>query len=212
MQPRQSLAPLRPLALPVLASVLLHAVLLWPGHPMRPAEAARRLPLSARLAPPQADPVPSAMDTAAEQPVRSAQGRLTAGSGGIAEGWRRSPVGAGPGTGPAAIEVVLPEGAARALRYALARELAAFDWPDMSGLSPTFTVAVHLRARRVVDVTLSGVSGLPAAEAALRSAFKTAAQKAVIPDSLPADGFSVELELEAGDPERPDHDRPHLPG
>ena len=98
------------------------------------------------------------------------------------------------------------------LRYALARELAGGVWPELSGLPPAFTVAVHLRARRVIDVTFSGAGAAPATEAALRAAFKTAAQKAVIPDSLPADGFSVELELEAGDPERPDHDRPPLSG
>lgn len=216
LQPRQSFAWCRPLALPVLASVLLHAALLWPDPPHRPPESpGRARPVMARLESPSPlgteDARPAAvMTSTADGPVDaalrpSAQKTAAAGIGTAVAGAIST------GGTPAAAAGAPSEGALRALRYALARELAAGEWPELSGLPPAFTVAVHLRARRVIDLTVSGPGAAPATEAALRSAFKTAAQKAVIPDSLPADGFSVELELEAGDPERPDHDRPHLP-
>lgn len=217
LQPRQSFAWCRSLALPVLASLLLHGALLWPDPPRRPAEAAGRArPVMARLASasPQsredarpADVMTTTVDGPVDAAVRPpAQKAAAAGIGTAVSGASST------GGTPAAAEGAPSEGALRALRYALARELAGGVWPELSGLPPAFTVAVHLRARRVIDVTVSGPGAAPATEAALRAAFKTAAQKAVIPDSLPADGFSVELELEAGDPERPDHDRPPLSG
>lgn len=216
LQPRQSFAWCRPLALPVLASLLLHGALLWPDPPRRPAEAAGRAPqVTARLA---AVSAPAVHEAPAEEAVMTVA--RAAGPAAVRPAEKAVPAGvdaavsgaSSTGATPAAAEGAPSEGALRALRYALARELAGGVWPELSGLPPAFTVAVHLRARRVIDVTFSGAGAAPATEAALRAAFKTAAQKAVIPDSLPADGFSVELELEAGDPERPDHDRPPLSG
>lgn len=196
----------------MLASLLVHGALLWPDLARRPAGPERPRTVMARLAPAPA---------IAAEPERAAPAMAKDAAG--AASVRRADLAGRPETGPQPVPrsagAMAPgpsgapsEGAVRALRYALARELAGGVLPDLSGLPPTFTVAVHLRARRVVDVTLSGTGGPPALAAALRSAFKTAAQKAVIPDALPAEGFSVELELEAGDAERPDHDRPHLPG
>lgn len=216
LQPRQSLAGLRPLSLPVLASLLLHGALLWPDLPRRPVDApARPQPVTARLAPaPAADSarMPPALVTASHRagPVALGpdDGTERAGSGAAL----RSVMSAAATATVPDVPGLPSEGALRALRYALARELAGGELPDLSGLPPTFTVAVHLRARRVIDVTLTGAGGSEVTGGALRAAFKTAAQKAVIPDSLPAEGFSVELELEAGDTERPDHDRPPLPG
>lgn len=216
LQPRQSFAWCRPLALPLLASLLLHGALLWPDPPRRPAEAAGRAPqVTVRLA---AVSAPAGHEAPAEEAVMTVA--RAAGPAAVRPAERAVPAGvdaavsgaSSTGATPAAAEGAPSEGALRALRYALARELAGGVWPELSGLPPAFTVAVHLRARRVIDVTFSGAGAAPATEAALRAAFKTAAQKAVIPDSLPADGFSVELELEAGDPERPDHDRPPLSG
>jgi len=216
LQPRQSFAWCRPLALPVLASLLLHGALLWPDPPRRPAEAAGRAPqVTVRLAVVSA---PAGHEAPAEEAVMTVA--RAAGPAAVRPAEKAVPAGvdaavpgaSSTGATPAPAEGAPSEGALRALRYALARELAGGVWPELSGLPPAFTVAVHLRARRVIDVTFSGAGAAPATEAALRAAFKTAAQKAVIPDSLPADGFSVELELEAGDPERPNHDRPPLSG
>ena len=67
LQPRQSFAWCRPLALPLLASLLLHGALLWPDPTRRPAEAAGRAPqVTVRLA---AVSAPAGHEAPAEEAV-----------------------------------------------------------------------------------------------------------------------------------------------
>ncbi|MFX5203030.1 hypothetical protein ABTC96_19890, partial [Acinetobacter baumannii] len=80
------------------------------------------------------------------------------------------------------------------------------------GRAASMSVQLHVLARRVVGVDLARSSGRDEVDAAVLAAFKAAAGRAVIPTSLPAHGFTVELELEAGDAARSDDAEPPLPG
>lgn len=203
LQPRQVFASFRPLRLPLLVSLLLHGALMWPAPLRQRPDAGPSSPVTVRLKPQR-----PALTEQGERVPGPAYGAITRPSDVASRpaSVRSMPA---PPSAQDGVEVArLPaEGALRALRYAVAKELVQAAWPDPSALPSVFTVALHVRARRVVEVTLSSGNDRPEMAAALRAAFKAAAQRAVIPDSLPAEGFTVELELEAGEAERPDHER-----
>jgi hypothetical protein len=103
--------------------------------------------------------------------------------------------------------VTPPEATLRALRFALARGVAAAG--AVSGSAGAWVrLEMHFRARRVTDVRIARTSGDDAFDALVLAAFKAAARHAVIPDNLQPDSFVVELELEGGDLEHVQDDHP----
>ncbi len=104
-----------------------------------------------------------------------------------------------------------PEGGLRALRFALARSIAEGGL-EVVAPGASLTLELRLLARRVVGVAVVRTSGDHALDARILATFKAAARAAVIPDSLPPDGFTVELELEGGAPERSIDDPPNDAG
>lgn len=205
LQPRQSLATHRSLGCALVLSALLHLLVFWPlpSATPQPSQSALRLALK---------PVgPSAVP---------AQDGATAGPGVVAGEPRPARV---PATGSTVAAARAPqatagsalpapgEDALRALRYALARVVVADGWAT-DGRAASMSVQLHVLARRVVGVDLARSSGRDEVDAAVLAAFKAAAGRAVIPTSLPAHGFTVELELEAGDAARSDDAEPPLPG
>lgn len=205
LQPRQSFAKHRPVGCALALSALLHLLIFWPLPSVAPQRSQSVLRLA--LKPDDRSAVP-AQDSATGGP-------------GVAVGEPRpapvsatgTTVAAAP-TPPAAAEPALPapgEDALRALRYALARVVVADGWAT-DGRAASMSVQLHVLARRVVGVDLARSSGRDEVDAAVLAAFKAAAGRAVIPTSLPAHGFTVELELEAGDAARSDDAEPPLPG
>lgn len=205
LQPRQSLATHRPLGCALALSALLHLLIFWPLPSAAPQLSHGALRLALKPVGPSAVP---------------AQDSASGGPGVVAGEPRPAPV---PATGstfaaartpPPVAEPALPapdEDALRALRYALARVVVA-DGGAMEGRAASMSVQLHVLARRVVGVGLARSSGRDEVDAAVLAAFKAAAGRAVIPTSLPAHGFTVELELEAGDAARSDDAEPPLPG
>lgn len=205
LQPRQSLATHRPLGCALALSALLHLLIFWPLPSAVPQLSHGVLRLALKPVGPSALP---------------AQGSATAGQGVVAGEPRPARV---PATGSAVAVARTPEAVAepalpapgedalRALRYALARVVVADGWTT-DGRTASMSVQLHVLARRVVDVDLARSSGRDEVDAAVLAAFKAAAGRAVIPTSLPAHGFTVELELEAGDAARSDDAEPPLPG
>lgn len=205
LQPRQSLATHRPLGCALALSALLHLLIFWPLPSAVPQPSQSTLRLA--LKPDGRSAVP-------------AQDSATGGPGVVAGEPRAAPVSAvgatvAPArTPPPVAEPALPapgEDALRALRYALARVVVADGWAT-DGRAASMSVQLHVLARRVVGVDLARSSGRDEVDAAVLAAFKAAAGRAVIPTSLPAHGFTVELELEAGDAARSDDAEPPLPG
>lgn len=186
-------------------SALLHLLIFWPLPSLAPQPSQSVLRLA--LKPDGQSAVP-------------AQDSATGGPGVVVGEPRPAPVSAtgttvaAAPTPPAAAEPALPapgEDALRALRYALARVVVADGWAT-DGRAASMSVQLHVLARRVVGVDLARSSGRDEVDAAVLAAFKAAAGRAVIPTSLPAHGFTVELELEAGDVARSDDAEPPLPG
>lgn len=186
-------------------SALLHLLVFWPLPSAAPQPSQRVLRLALK-------PV--------GQSALPAEGSATVGTGVVAAEPRLAPVSATgttvatARTPPAATEPALPapgEDALRALRYALARVVVADGWTT-EGRAASMSVQLHVLARRVVGVELARTSGRDEVDAAVLAAFKAAAGRAVIPTSLPAHGFTVELELEAGEAARSDDAEPPLPG
>lgn len=205
LQPRQSLATLRPLGCALALSALLHLLIFWPLPSAVPQPSQSTLRLA--LKPDGRSAVP-------------AQDSASGGPGVVVGEPRPAPVSAvgatvAPArTPPPVAEPALPapgEDALRALRYALARVVIADGWVT-AGSAASMSVQLHVLARRVVGVDLARSSGRDEVDAAVLAAFKAAAGRAVIPTSLPAHGFTVELELEAGDAARSDDAEPPPPG
>lgn len=205
LQPRQSLATHRSLGCALALSALLHLLIFWPlpSAAPQPGQSALRLALK-----PVGQSVTPAQDRASVRPA------VVAGEP------RAAPVSAvgatvAPArTPPPVAEPALPapgEDALRALRYALARVVVADGWATGGGAA-SMSVQLHVLARRVVGVDLARSSGRDEVDAAVLAAFKAAAERAVIPTSLPVHGFTVELELEAGDAARSDDAELPLPG
>lgn len=205
MQPRQSLATHRSLGCALALSALLHLLVFWPLPSVVPQPSQSVFRLALKPVGPSASPV---------------EDSATVETGVVANEPRPSPV-AAPGTTVAAArtpqtvaEPALPapgEDALRALRYALARVVVADGWVT-DGRAASMSVQLHVLARRVVGVDLARSSGRDEVDAAVLAAFKAAAGRAVIPTSLPAHGFTVELELEAGDAAPSDDAEPPQPG
>lgn len=206
LQPRQSLATHRTLGWALALSALLHLLICWPTPSVAPQP--RQTDLRLALKPVPRSAVPVTDSTAAVQAV-------------VAGAQRLAPVPA-PGAAVTAVRTPPPadaeprlqapgEDALRALRYALARAVVADGWAA-DGRVASLSVQLHVLARQVVGVTLSRGSGRDRIDTAVLAAFKAAAARAVIPASLPAHGFTVELELEAGDATRSDDVEPPLPG
>ena len=189
-------------------SALLHLVLLWPSPPVssgRPAPAARGH-LTLREAAERPLPVVAGV-------VTPKVGRLPADSRLPAIPRQVSPVIGSPVEPGTVVESqpALPEPALRALRFALARGVAASGVP-VPPVGATLMLELRFLARHVVGLAIVRSSGSAEFDARVLAAFKAAARNAVIPDSLPVEGFVVELELEGGEPEPPDNDRPHASG
>ncbi|MFZ5455446.1 MAG: hypothetical protein ACOY9I_07320 [Pseudomonadota bacterium] len=205
LQPRQSLATHRSLGCALSLSALLHLLVFWPLPSVVPQPSQSVFRLALKPVGPSASPV---------------EDSATVETGVVANEPRPSPV-AAPGTTVAAArtpqtvaEPALPapgEDALRALRYALARVVVADGWVT-DGRAASMSVQLHVLARRVVGVDLARSSGRDEVDAAVLAAFKAAAGRAVIPTSLPAHGFTVELELEAGDAAPSDDAEPPQPG
>lgn len=205
LQPRQSLATHRSLGCALALSALLHLLVFWPLPSVVPQPSQSVFRLALKPVGPSASPV---------------EDSATVETGVVANEPRPSPV-AAPGTTVAAArtpqtvaEPALPapgEDALRALRYALARVVVADGWVT-DGRAASMSVQLHVLARRVVGVDLARSSGRDEVDAAVLAAFKAAAGRAVIPTSLPAHGFTVELELEAGDAAPSDDAEPPQPG
>lgn len=206
LQPRQSLATHRSLGCALALSALLHLLVFWPLPSVAPQPSQSVLRLALKPVGPSASPaagsatVGAGVVTAEPRPARVSATGTTAATA-------RTP--------PAAAAVpALPapgEDALRALRYALARVVVADGWAT-EGRVASMSVQLHVLARQVVGVELARSSGRDEVDAAVLAAFKAAAGRAVIPTSLPAHGFTVELELEAGDAARSDDAEPTLPG
>jgi hypothetical protein len=205
LQPRQSLATHRPLGCALALSALLHLLIFWPLPSAAPQLSHGALRLALKPVGPSAVP---ARDSANVGPgvvagePRPAQVAATGSSVAAAR------------TPEVAAEPALPapgEDALRALRYALARAVVADGWAT-EGRAASMSVQLHVLARQVVGVDLARSSGRDEVDAAVLAAFKAAAARAVIPTSLPAHGFTVELELEAGEAARSDDAEPPLPG
>lgn len=67
---------------------------------------------------------------------------------------------------------------------------------EIPAASASLTLELRLLARHVVGLAIVRSSGSAEFDARVLAAFKAAAGSAVIPDSLPVEGFVVELELE----------------
>jgi outer membrane biosynthesis protein TonB len=206
LQPRQSFATHRSLGCALALSVLLHLLVFWPLPSVAPQSSQRVLRLALKPVGRSAVPVQDSATGAAERvaaELRSAPVSIP-----------RTPVAAARTPPPVAEPAALPppgEDALRALRYALARVVVADGWAT-HGRAVSMSVQLHVLARRVVGVDVARSSGRDEVDAAVLAAFKAAAGRAVIPTSLPAHGFTVELELEAGDAARSDDAEPPPPG
>ncbi|PZU52720.1 MAG: hypothetical protein DI561_11710 [Thauera sp.] len=205
LQPRQSFATHRSLGCALALSALLHLLVFWPLPSAAPQPGQSVLRLALKPVGPSAVPAPD-----------GASGRPAV----VADEPRAAPVSAtrttvaAARTPPPVAEPALPapgEDALRALRYALARVVVADGWAT-EGRAASMSVQLHVLARRVVGVDLARSSGRDEVDAAVLAAFKAAVGRAVIPTSLPAHGFTIELELEAGDAARSDDAEPPLPG
>ncbi|MDY0056689.1 MAG: hypothetical protein RBS46_10380 [Methyloversatilis sp.] len=208
LQPRQSLATHRTLGRALALSALLHLVLFWPTPSVTPLPRQTDLRLALKPVGQSGLPVTgstTAVPAVVEGAQRPAPAPVAAPGAAVAAARTPPPADAGsrlPAPG---------EDALRALRYALARVVVADGWAT-DGRTASMSVQLHLLARRVVGVDLARSSGRDEVDAAVLAAFKAAAERAVIPTSLPAHGFTVELELEAGDADRSDDAEPRLPG
>jgi hypothetical protein len=197
--PRARFVPAR-LAAAFALSATCHLLLLWPSQP-QPAALERTT--SPRL---------SLLNTAAakgasDSRVESAAGGLRAAT--LAPVAASTRLNARPATQAAVSPNAFapPEATLRALRFALARGVAAMG--AVSGdAGARVRLEMRFRARRVTDVRIVRTSGDEAFDARILAAFKAAARHAVIPDSLPSDSFVVELELEGGDPEHVQDEHP----
>ncbi len=208
MQPhdRRPVSPMLPAA--VALSAMLHLVLLWPSPPVSSGRTLPAVRAQLTLREATAEPVPVVAGVAmakAGLPPADRRVRAMPVSG--------MPV-AGPSAEPGAVvesQSAPSESALRALRFALARGLVS-SGAEIPAVSASLTLELRLLARRVVGLAIIRSSGSTEFDARVLAAFKAAAGNAVIPDSLPVEGFVVELELEGGEPEPSDDERPHASG
>ncbi len=190
-------------------SALLHLVLLWPSPPVSSGRPAPAVQGHLTLREAAAVPAPVVADVAAPKAGQSLANRsLQAIPGPV------MPL-IGPSIEAGAIaesqQPALPEPALRALRFALVRGLAA-SGAEVPAVGATLRLELRFLNRHVVGLAIVRSSGSAEFDARVLAAFKAAAGNAVIPGSLPVEGFVVELELEGGEPEPPDNDRPHASG
>jgi hypothetical protein len=185
-------------------SATLHLLLLWPSQP-QPASLERT-----------ASPRLSLLNTAAAKGARdsgvesAAVGEHDALPAHVAAPVRLNALPAAQAAA-APNAVTPPEATLRALRFALARGVAAAG--AVSGDAGAWVrLEMRFRARRVTDVRIVRTSGDDAFDARVLAAFKAAARHAVIPDSLQPDSFVVELELEGGDLEHVQDEHPFSSG
>lgn len=191
-------------------SAVLHLALLWPSPPMVAGRPAPPVRAQLILREATAEPVPVPVLTGVAVP-----------KAGLPPADRSvpvMPVNGRPVIGPSvkpdtaiASQPAPPESALRALRFALARGLVA-SGAEIPAASASLTLELRLLARHVVGLAIVRSSGSAEFDARVLAAFKAAAGSAVIPDSLPVEGFVVELELEGGEPEPSDDERPHASG
>ncbi len=208
LQPHQTLAGRWSLLSAVAASVVLHGLLLWPGPPLRTERSVpSRLSVSLRAAVRPAAPVqePERGPVAAVEPVRASRG-----AAGLSALSRAAPPPGGAADLPAPA-VPPAEGALRALRYALAKGVT-MERGDADTAAFSMTLQLHVLARRVVGVAIARSSGRAETDARVLAAFRAAAARIAMPNALPEHGFSVELELEAGDADRQGDAQPPLSG
>lgn len=185
-------------------SATLHLLLLWPAQP-QPASP-ERTP-APRLSLLNTATVHGASDSGQESDVAGPRDALLAPAAAPARVTARP---AKPAAAPPNV-VTPPEATLRALRFALARGVAATG--AVSGEAGAWVrLEMHFRARRVTDVRVVRTSGDDAFDARVLAAFKAAARHAAMPDSLQPDSFVVELELEGGDLETGQDEHLHSSG
>lgn len=192
----------------VALSAVLHLGLLWPSPPASSGRPSPPVRAHLTLRETVAEPLPVLAGVAAPKAGRPPAGRRVP-----AVPVRGMPV-IGPSVEPGAAaeaQPAPPESALRALRFALARGLVA-SGAEIPAAAASLTLELRLLARHVVGLAIVRSSGSAEFDARVLAAFKAAAGNAVIPDSLPVEGFVVELELEGGEPEPPDDERPHASG
>ncbi|HEY9192927.1 MAG TPA: hypothetical protein VIO81_08620 [Methyloversatilis sp.] len=189
-------------------SALLHLVLLWPSPPVLSGHPSPAVRAHLTLREAATAPVPPVADV-----VASKARRTLAGHGLPVIPGQAVPL-VGSSVEPGAVaesQPALPEPALRALRFALARGLAA-SAAELPAVGATLTLELHFLNRHVIGLAIVRSSGSAEFDAQVLAAFKAAAGNAVIPESLPVEGFVVELELEGGEREQIDNDRPHASG
>lgn len=203
LQPRALPRVSSPLPVALALSAGLHLLWCWPvpPPPARAAQPAVRVSF-VRVAP-AAEPAP-APRVVASHPAPGARPERAATVASARPPSARTTSASSGGPAPS-------DGALRALRFALARQVPA-EAAAFAGPAVSITLEVQLLARRVVGVDIVRSSGDDALDRRVLAVFKAAARDAVIPDTLPPHGFSVELEVEGGKPERSNDETPLAPG
>lgn len=203
LQPRALPPVSSPLPVALALSAGLHLLWCWPVPPP-PARAAQpAVRVSFVRVVPAAEPAP-APRVVASHPAPGARPERAATVASAGPPSARTTVASSGGPAPS-------DGALRALRFALARQVPA-EAAAFAGPAVSITLEVQLLARRVVGVDIVRSSGDDALDRRVLAVFKAAARDAVIPDTLPSHGFSVELEVEGGKPERSNDETPLAPG